>query len=152
MGEFSYICSLKILSSLENTGNEIITGVAELLQNKALPIVIIPHSNPDGDAIGSAYGLAIVLKNAGHMVKIISPTIIPEFLSWLNGEVIILNYQRRKKTAENYIQQCGIMFCVDFNEAKRADEMEKIILSFPGTRIMVDHHPLSNRFLSLHNF
>jgi phosphoesterase RecJ-like protein len=137
---------LKIINRLENTGNEIIKGVAELLANNTKPIVIVPHSNPDGDAIGASYGLAIVLKNAGHMVKIISPNDYPGFLSWLNGEVVILNYLRRTKTAESYIQQCDIMFCVDFNEAKRADEMEKTIMSFPGKRIMIDHHPYPTDF------
>lgn len=131
---------------MENTGIEIIREVAKLLKNNTRPVVIVPHSNPDGDAIGSAYGLAVVLKNAGHFVKIITPNDYPGFLSWLNGEVEILNFQKRKKTSERFLQQCSIMFCVDFNEAKRTDEMEKTIEMFCGTKIMVDHHPFPTNF------
>ncbi|MFZ5429004.1 MAG: DHH family phosphoesterase [Bacteroidota bacterium] len=126
---------------LENTGNEIINGLTELFSNNTRPVVIVPHSNPDGDAIGSAYGLAVVLKNLGQFVKIITPNDYPGFLAWLNGHVDIINYQKKKKTAEHFINQCSIMICVDFNEARRADEMENTINSFAGTRIMVDHHP-----------
>lgn len=131
---------------MENTGIEIIEGVAGLLKNNTSPVVVVPHSNPDGDAIGSAYGLAVILKNAGHTVKIISPNDYPGFLNWLNGEVDILNFQKRKKTSQKYLDNCAIMFCVDFNEAKRADEMEKSIGSFPGKKIMVDHHPYPTGF------
>jgi bifunctional oligoribonuclease and PAP phosphatase NrnA len=131
---------------LENTGNEIIKGLALLISDNSRPIVIVPHSNPDGDAIGSAYGLAIVLKNMGQFVKIITPNNYPEFLSWLNGAVDIINFQKKKKTALHFIGQCSILICVDFNEARRADDMEETILSFPGTRIMIDHHPYPSDF------
>jgi len=149
LGEISYICSLKILNNLENTENEIIIKLAELLESNSRPIVVVPHSNPDGDAIGTAYGLAVVLKNAGQTVKVITPNDYPGFLGWLNGEVDIINYQRKKKTADNYILQCGLMFCVDFNEAKRADNMEKALISFEGLKIMVDHHPYPDNFCQL---
>lgn len=134
---------------MENTNNEIITELARLINNNSRPIVIVPHSNPDGDAIGSAYGLSIVLKNLGHSVKIVTPNDYPGFLSWLSGETDILNFQKKRKTAEHYLQQCGIMFCVDFNEARRADEMEKSIESFQGTRIMIDHHPFPADFCQI---
>jgi phosphoesterase RecJ-like protein len=93
VGQNSYLCNSKIERLLKNTDNEIIGAISDLLSQNTLPIVVVPHSNPDGDAIGSAYGLAVVLKNAGHDVKIVSPNDYPGFLSWLNGDVEILNYQ-----------------------------------------------------------
>jgi phosphoesterase RecJ-like protein len=131
---------------LENTGNEIIRNVASLLEGNEKPIIIVPHSNPDGDAIGASYGLAVVLKNMGHIVKIVTPNDYPGFLSWLNGSVDIMNYMRRKKTVQGYMEQCDIMFCVDFNTIGRADEMEKLIEEFKGTKIMIDHHPSPDEF------
>lgn len=115
---------------LENTGNEIIRTILEVLVLSSGPIAIVPHSNPDGDAIGSAYGLGLVLKNAGKEVFIITPNDYPDFLAWLNGELEIINYLKRKNTAEAILKRCKVMFCVDFNEIGRADEMEKRSLPF----------------------
>ena len=131
---------------MENTGNEIINGISELIRQNTGSIVIVPHSNPDGDAIGSAYGLGVILKNMGHDVRVISPNDYPAFLRWMQGQVEIINYQKRKITAERILQRCEIMFCVDFNEPGRADEMESILVSFPGKKIMIDHHPFPSDF------
>jgi len=65
---------------LENTGNEIIRTILEVLVLSSGPIAIVPHSNPDGDAIGSAYGLGLVLKMPGKRFLLLLPTII--LISW----------------------------------------------------------------------
>jgi bifunctional oligoribonuclease and PAP phosphatase NrnA len=126
---------------LKNTDSEVIARLSGLLKDNTAPVVVVPHSNPDGDAIGSAYGLAVVLKNYGHSVKVISPNDFPGFLNWLNGEIDILNFQKQKKQANQYIQECGVLFCVDFNDIRRTGDMKKVIESFSGTTVMIDHHP-----------
>ncbi len=131
---------------MENTDNEIINAISKLLAQRPGPIVVIPHSNPDGDAIGSAYALAIVMKNAGIEAGIVTPNDYPGFLSWLNGEIPILNYMKQRSLSEAYINRCSLMFCVDFNEIGRVDEMGKIVASFAGFKIMVDHHPFPTNF------
>lgn len=103
--------------------------------------MVVPHSNPDGDAIGAAYGLAVVLKNSGREVKIVSPNDYPAFLAWLDGDVEILNYLKKRGAATAVIRRSTIMFCVDFNDIRRTDEMEKEIAAFRGTKVLVDHHP-----------
>ena len=113
------------------------------------PVVVVPHSNPDGDAIGSAYGLAVVLRNGGREVKIVSPNDYPSFLGWLNGEVEIINYLKKRGAAEAVLRRSSVMFCVDFNEIKRADEMEKEVASFRGVKILIDHHPEPTPFCDL---
>ncbi len=113
------------------------------------PVAVIPHSNPDGDAIGSAYALAVVLKNAGKEVKVITPNDYPAFLSWLNGEVEILNYLKNKSKSGKYLDSCKVAFCVDFNEPGRVDEMEQALSAYGGTRILVDHHPFPADFCDL---
>ncbi len=110
---------------------------------------MVPHSNPDGDAIGAAYALAIVLKNSGRNVRIVTPNDYPGFLSWLSGEIEITNYLKNRSEAKKYIKSCSIMFCVDFNEIGRVDEMKKIALDFKGTKILIDHHPYPSDFCDL---
>ena len=46
-------------------------------------IAIIPHRNPDGDAMGSTLGLYHILKQLQHDVVVIAPNEFPDFLAWL---------------------------------------------------------------------
>jgi bifunctional oligoribonuclease and PAP phosphatase NrnA len=136
-----YIFADRFFIRLENTDIKIIAEVSRLLAMDTGAIAVIPHSNPDGDAIGSAYALANLLKNAGKEVKIVTPNDYPAFLAWLQGEVEIINYRKNKTVAKSYLSECSLLFLVDFNEPGRLDEMEKVLQSLPGKRILIDHHP-----------
>jgi bifunctional oligoribonuclease and PAP phosphatase NrnA len=140
-GQALFISLQIICKLLENTDSKIIAEISDLLGNFSGSIVVVPHSNPDGDAIGSAYALSMVLKNAGKMVSIVTPNDYPAFLGWLNGEIEIINYLKNKVYAEEYLQRCSLMFCVDFNEPARLDDMEKVLNTFNGKKILIDHHP-----------
>ncbi|WP_347841098.1 bifunctional oligoribonuclease/PAP phosphatase NrnA [uncultured Draconibacterium sp.] len=131
---------------MKNTEIEIITSISALLKAKALKIAIVPHENPDGDAIGSALGLGQVLKTYGHEVKVLSPNSYPDFLKWFSAEVPVLMYNEDKKTAKNWLKVADVMICVDFNDASRAGILEKKILEFPYKKVMIDHHPYPKEF------
>ena len=67
----------------------------DILEIKALlstpkKIAIIPHKNPDGDAIGSTLGLLHYLLQLNHDAKIIAPNDFPDFLKWLPREETII--------------------------------------------------------------
>lgn len=127
--------------ALKNTENEIFTALKEMLVSKGRNLVIIPHENPDGDALGSAFGLGELLTVAGHHVTIISPNDYPGFLQWIPTSAEVLIYGRRKKKAQKVLDSADLIFCVDFNEAKRAGYLEKQLLNAGCPRIMIDHHP-----------
>lgn len=133
--------SVQIFIVLKNTDNEIFNSVGKVLGTKPENVVIVPHENPDGDAIGSAIGLGEILRNYGHEVKIISPNAYPEFLNWFSSKIEVLIYERKKKQAKKILENAGVLICVDFNEPKRAAKMEKLLNGFSGPKIMVDHHP-----------
>lgn len=48
--------------------------------------LIATHINPDGDAIGSALGLALALESAGKRVTVYDRDPVPDFYSFLPGE------------------------------------------------------------------
>ena len=48
--------------------------------------LIATHINPDGDAIGSALGLALALESAGKKVTVYDRDPVPEFYSFLPGQ------------------------------------------------------------------
>ena len=57
-------------------------------------IIIIPHKNPDGDALGSSLSLHAFLNKTGHQSHIISPNEFPEFLDWMPGQNEILKFSQ----------------------------------------------------------
>lgn len=131
---------------LENTGNDIFKSVGQLLAKDCGNIVVIIHENPDGDAIGSAVGFAEILQNSGHNVSIISSNDYPVFLKWFSSEIEILIYENQKKKSEKKIMESDLIFCLDFNEVKRAGKLRKQLLEFSKPKILIDHHPLPSLF------
>ena len=49
-------------------------------------IGVIPHQNPDGDALGSCLAWSSFLRKKGHTVQIVSPNDYPSFLEWMPGQ------------------------------------------------------------------
>ncbi len=134
---------------MKNTDIQIIASLKELLNKAKLNIAIIPHEHPDGDAIGSAIGLAEVLTGAGHKVQVISPTDYPDFLKWFSSDTEIIVNSSKKKLAKSVLDQSDLLFCVDFNEASRAGKLEKQILQYKKPKILIDHHPYPTDFCDL---
>lgn len=131
---------------MKNTGIQIITAIKQLLDNDKLNIVIVPHEHPDGDAIGSAIGMAEVLTGFGHKVQIVSPTDYPDFLKWFSAKAEITVYSRNNKLGKEILNQSEILICLDFNEAGRAGKMEKLLLDYDRPKILIDHHPYPTNF------
>ncbi|WP_299336833.1 bifunctional oligoribonuclease/PAP phosphatase NrnA [uncultured Psychroserpens sp.] len=110
------------------------------LLNSPKAIVIIPHKNPDGDAIGSTLGLYHYLKKGQHNVMVIAPNDYPEFLKWMPDESSILKYETQKDDSDSYINDADIIFTLDFNSLGRIGHMEAAVSASEGIKIMIDHH------------
>ncbi|MGQ1783897.1 MULTISPECIES: DHH family phosphoesterase [unclassified Saccharicrinis] len=104
-------------------------------------IVIIPHLNPDGDAMGSSLGIYHVLRNIGKKVQVVSPSAYPKFLSWMKGAEDAVNFEVNKKEAIKSLSNADLLIFVDFNSLKRAGDLEKEIGKLNAKKIMIDHHP-----------
>lgn len=103
-------------------------------------IVIIPHKNPDGDAIGSTLGLFHYLKQHQHNTHVISPNDYPDFLKWMPEESSILKYENDKTNCDELIEKAEIIFTLDFNALGRIGNMEDVVANSKGLKIMIDHH------------
>jgi len=125
---------------LKNTELHTFNAIEKALK-AAHKIAIVPHENPDGDAIGSALGLGQALKNQGKEVTVISANDYPDFLKWFSSDVPLLIYDKNKNKVKALLQDVDLLICVDFNEPKRAGHLEKKILGFDKTKILIDHHP-----------
>ena len=103
-------------------------------------IAIIPHKNPDGDAIGSTLALWHYLVNTGHTASIVAPNDYPKFLKWMPGSDQILNFEKENSQSKSCINNADIIFTLDFNHLGRVGQMSEILESAKATFVMVDHH------------
>ena len=103
-------------------------------------IVIIPHKNPDGDAIGSNLGLWHYLNNRGHRATVISPNDFPKFLKWIPGSDQIINSEKESALAADLIKNAEIIFTLDFNHLGRVGQLQSLLEEATATFVMIDHH------------
>lgn len=103
-------------------------------------IVIIPHRNPDGDAMGSTLGLLQFLQKSNHEAVVIAPNESPEFLHWLPKADSVLVYEKNIKKTSAILNKADIVFTLDFNALHRVGEMEHELKKLKTTFIMIDHH------------
>ena len=112
-------------------------------------IVIIPHRNPDGDALGSALALKHFLDAKKHKVKIVSPNDYPTFLKWLPGESDIIKFSKTPSIARDKINNAELIFGLDFNSLSRIQDLSEIVKKTKVDKIMIDHHESPEFFANL---
>ncbi|MFH8142092.1 MAG: DHH family phosphoesterase [Muribaculaceae bacterium] len=119
------------------------------LVNRARRVVITCHLSPDGDAMGSSLGLCRVLRNAGKEVKVITPDSPPKYLMFLPGAEHVVVYSRFEAFANKILAETDLIFCLDYNDAKRIDLVAPGMLSSPAPKVMIDHHLYPDNFPDL---
>jgi phosphoesterase RecJ-like protein len=103
-------------------------------------IVIVPHKNPDGDAIGSTLALCHYLKKYKHEAIVIVPNDYPTFLKWLPGNDSVLIHDNDHRKSNALLRNAEIIFTLDFNALHRAGYMEKGLELSKAIKILIDHH------------
>jgi phosphoesterase RecJ-like protein len=122
-----------------------ITSIKQLLSTKR-KIVIVPHKNPDGDAIGSTLGLFHYLVKGNHNVHVLVPNDYPPFLKWMPGNDTILKYDSQTKICDALINDADIIFTLDFNAFHRTGNMETVLTKSSALKIMIDHHQAPDHY------
>lgn len=112
-------------------------------------IVLVPHTNPDGDAMGSVLGLWRVLKNAGKKATVISPTKYPKFYHWMDGHDEVIVFSHHPKQSARAIEDSDLMVFMDFNQESRLGDMKPLTENYSGKKILIDHHPYPDNFTDL---
>jgi phosphoesterase RecJ-like protein len=103
-------------------------------------IFITTHHKPDGDAMGSMMALCLFLKKLGHEVFPVSPSEVPDFLMWMPALEMVMNHEREPKKVEQVLQQCDLIFCLDFNDCSRVKGMQQLLTAATQPKILIDHH------------
>ena len=102
-------------------------------------IAITAHYNPDGDAMGSSLGLALVLRELGHEVQVVLPNAPAAFLHWMPGANAILSLDKDAPASRTAMSECEVLFCLDFNRPDRVSGLEDSLRA-ATFRVLIDHH------------
>ena len=114
---------------MERIDIELIKRFEQLVKSSRKSIVLVPHTNPDGDAMGSVLGLWRVLKNSGLNVKVVSPTKYPEFYHWMDGHDQVIIFSHHPKQAARALDESDLMIFMDFNHLSRLGDMKSLVES-----------------------
>jgi len=129
--------------------NQQLLGEFQLALSGSKKIVIIPHKNPDGDALGSTLALNHFLNKTGHNSSVITPNEYPEFLDWMPNQRQIIKFSQAAEKSIQYIQDADIIFTLDFNQLSRIDEMADYVEQSKAQIIMIDHHEHPGDYASI---
>ena len=110
------------------------------LLNLPQQVVIVPHVNPDGDAVGSSLGLYHYLVQKGHQVNVVVPNDYPTFLKWIPGTENIIQFDAQTERAHEILEAADLVFTLDFNALHRSGSMQQVLENNKATKIMIDHH------------
>lgn len=114
-------------------------AVKELISN-AQHIVITTHHKPDGDALGSSLALSKYLNASGKSVTVVAPSEFPDFLNWMKGSKEVIDFIRTPKPATEELNKADLIFCLDFNDPRRAEKMQNVLMETTAKKILIDHH------------
>ena len=105
-------------------------------------VVVVGHTNPDGDAIGSSLALAEVLTVRGHKVICALPNNYPYYLRWIPDSNNIIIYRNDEEhQIERAIDEADVIVCADMNSLSRADALGEVVAkNSTAKRVLIDHH------------
>ena len=101
-------------------------------------ILIATHVRPDGDAIGSAMGLANALSQIGKKVTVVDDDPVPHFLKWLPNADTIVN------TLDS--GSWDVMISTDASDADRSGKVGAYGQANSKIVINLDHHETNTYF------
>ena len=118
---------------------EKIKKLKELI-NDSKNIVIIPHTSPDGDAIGSCLALFNMLNTINKPSQVISPNKAPDFLNWTPGYDNIIYFDCDEEKCKESLLKSDLVFTLDFNDLNRTGELNEFVKKSNSKIVMIDHH------------
>lgn len=104
-------------------------------------IILVGHSRPDGDAVGACLSWANYLKeHYGKSPKVVVPNAFPDFLRWLPGSDSVIRYDKHAGEIDKLFDEAELVFCLDFNELSRTEDMTQTMERSKAKKIVIDHH------------
>jgi phosphoesterase RecJ-like protein len=131
-----------------NSNNTIHSDIIKIIKNSK-NILIISHSNPDGDAIGSMLAFHYYAKSLQKSTTCLLVDELPKNLRFLEESEQIRKYNPNQHNS--IIKKCDLILIVDLNDITRIRELEKPISESNAYKIVIDHHLDPKEFASLYH-
>jgi bifunctional oligoribonuclease and PAP phosphatase NrnA len=114
-----------------------------LINGPSFKAVIVTHTNPDADAIGSSLAWAAYLHKKSHSTTVIVPNDAPKYLQWMSNAEQVISFEKSSQlrtTARKAFKDATVVFCLDFNALNRIKEVGKLVAETKATKVLIDHH------------
>ena len=120
---------------------ESIASLRSLFIGGGRKVVVVSHTNPDGDAIGSSLALREILVGIGHEVTCVVPNKYPYFLDWMPGVENIAVFRTDPERVVEAVSEADIIVCADMNRLSRLEQLSDVIsANTTAKRVLIDHH------------
>jgi len=120
---------------------ESIASLRSLFIGGGRKVVVVSHTNPDGDAIGSSLALREILIGIGHEVTCVVPNKYPYFLDWMPGVENIAVFRTDPERVVEAVSEADIIVCADMNRLSRLEQLSDVIsANTTAKRVLIDHH------------
>jgi phosphoesterase RecJ-like protein len=121
--------------------SENIARLRGLVEGAPQNVVIVSHTNPDGDAIGSSLAWASLLRRHGHRVTCMVPNRYPVFLEWMPEIADLRVFKLHPAEVAAAVEAADTVYCLDFNQIHRLDGIGELIEGNPrAQKVLIDHH------------
>ncbi|MBQ0090827.1 MAG: DHH family phosphoesterase [Prevotellaceae bacterium] len=115
-------------------------GKWNVIIDNAEKVLIVGHSKPDGDAVGSMIAMNNYLLSKNKITMMCVPNSFPNFLEWLPTSDKIRNFDYCPDTIIEFVDECDLIICLDFNDWSRVDNMTEMLQKSEKKKILIDHH------------
>lgn len=101
-------------------------------------VALVAHARPDGDALGSAVGLADALRGLGRRAWVVNPLPLPGYLGFLADQDMVVRHDET-----DWWRGYDVLGVLDCGEAGRLDDTNRLALGRLPT-FNIDHHATSD--------
>ncbi len=114
----------------------------ETMLQEAFRVAVISHRNPDGDALGSSFGMGEYLLSHGKEVIWIYPTEPPCSMAflWRPRQERMLVFKTQEDAVRKALDQADLVLCTDFNTLSRIDGIGPLVEASACPKVLIDHH------------
>lgn len=102
---------------------------------------IVMHTNPDGDAMGSALALYEYIISQGKEAVVISPSEVAENLCWMPHYEQVLIFDEENTKHIEALETLDTVIFVDHSTDERNGNVHKYLQAPLENKVYIDHHP-----------
>ncbi len=127
---------------------ELIPQLVSLIQGATQPVVL-GHTHPDGDAMGSTLALTLFLRQLGKDAACILPDTPADYLQFIMPPgVPYLFHDQSPQAAQDRIARADLVFLLDCNAFSRTEGLAPALEASTAPKVLIDHHlnPDSEKF------